>query len=116
MITRVLTRERFSVETARDGAEAIDLIDGNRFDAILLDLMMPKIDGYGVIDYLRRTAPRQRWRSVIVLTAAASWDPGKLEDRLVFRVVRKPFELGDLVSAVTQCVAVCAGESCESTG
>ena len=104
LLETVLARNGYSVESVRNGEEAIESMDGNRFDAIILDLMMPKVDGFEVIEYLDRTDPERLKRCVIVLTAVASKDLRKLDGSRVFRVIRKPFDLNELVGAVAECV------------
>jgi sigma-B regulation protein RsbU (phosphoserine phosphatase) len=42
------------IETAEDGEEAIALLEVERFDLVLLDVMMPRLDGYGVLEWLKR--------------------------------------------------------------
>jgi CheY-like chemotaxis protein len=56
LVTTVLTRNGDSVETAQNGEEAIGAIAGKKFGAIVLDLMMPKLDGFEVIEHLARTS------------------------------------------------------------
>jgi CheY-like chemotaxis protein len=88
LLSTVLTRKGFSVETAQNGDEAIGVIAGCEFDAIVLDLMMPKVDGFEVIEHLECTAPDRLRRCVIVLTAVANRDLRKLDEKQVFRVIR----------------------------
>ena len=68
MVERVLKREQFEVDSARDGFEAIEKLTHNDYGTVLLDLMMPRVDGHGVLHYLesQRNAPKP-W--VIVMTA-----------------------------------------------
>jgi two-component system alkaline phosphatase synthesis response regulator PhoP len=54
MVERVLRRARFDVGSARDGYEAIEKLARNDYRAILLDLMMPRIDGLGVLHFLEK--------------------------------------------------------------
>ena len=51
-----------------DGQEALEALAKQRPDVILLDLLMPRLDGFGVLEYLRQE-PRTRDLPVIVLTA-----------------------------------------------
>jgi sigma-B regulation protein RsbU (phosphoserine phosphatase) len=53
MLSRRLARKGHSVEVAEDGARALEMIEKNDFDLILLDIMMPGIDGYEVLGRLR---------------------------------------------------------------
>jgi CheY-like chemotaxis protein len=104
LLTTVLTRNGYSVESARNGEEAIDAIVDCKFDAIILDLMMPKVDGFEVIEHLDRIDAERLKRCVIVLTAASEKDLRKLDGSRVFRVIRKPFDLAELIGAVGECV------------
>lgn len=104
LVTTVLVRNGYSVESAQDGEEAIETIADNEFDAIVLDLMMPKVDGFEVIECLERMDVERLKRCVIVLTAVSEKDLRKLDGSRVFRVIRKPFDLAELVGAVNECV------------
>ncbi|HUP64873.1 MAG TPA: response regulator [Thermoanaerobaculia bacterium] len=95
MIRRVLERDGFAVETATNGQEAIDLLEGKEYDFVVLDLMMPRVDGYGVLRYLREHSP-QSLRKVVIATAVDSADDVRREP--VAGILRKPFDLRDLRS------------------
>src|SRR5204863_8149931 len=60
MVERVLRREKFEVDSARDGHEAIEKLAHNEYGMVLLDLMMPRVDGHGGSQYLEheRNAPK----------------------------------------------------------
>lgn len=51
------------VKIAEGGQDAIDIIDSYTPDIILLDLMMPHVNGWDVIDYVRKNIVRTRWSS-----------------------------------------------------
>ena len=68
LLAKVVEHAGFTVQTAKDGAEAINRIDENGYDVILLDLMMPRVDGYQVLDHLRDEHP-DKVRCTIVATA-----------------------------------------------
>ncbi len=65
VIMSLLSEEGYPVTTAIDGVEAINLLQQNLFDVILLDIRMPKVDGVEVIKYLREHMPDAQ---VIMLT------------------------------------------------
>ncbi|MFN2442261.1 MAG: response regulator transcription factor [Thermoanaerobaculia bacterium] len=92
MIARVLTREGFAVEAACDGQQAIQMIDDAEYDFVVLDLMMPKVDGFGVLRHLKQSHP-DLLRSVIVATAMYS---NSVSFPQIGGVLHKPFDLGDL--------------------
>jgi len=53
-LQQILTRQRYIVETATDGEEALDKLSETPFDLIILDIMMPKIDGLTALKEMRR--------------------------------------------------------------
>jgi two-component system chemotaxis response regulator CheY len=103
LLRKVLERERFGVDLARDGVEAIDRLDASRYDAVLLDLMMPRVDGFGVIDHLRRSSP-DFLRRVIVMTAFASAARDRLQGSCA--IISKPFELPELIATIRECAGI----------
>ena len=67
LVTQLLG-DQFEMATARDGVEALAAVERRRPDVILLDLLMPGLDGFGVIERLRQN-PEHRAIPVVVLTA-----------------------------------------------
>lgn len=51
-----LKREGFITLTSRDGDEAVEIFSKENPDLVVLDLMLPKRDGFGVLEYIRKTA------------------------------------------------------------
>ena len=68
MVRQFLDGEPYEIEVAMDGLEAIEAIDRRRPDIILLDLLMPRLDGFGVFEHLQQH-PEHCDIPVIVLTA-----------------------------------------------
>ncbi len=104
LLVTVLKREGYAIDAVRNGAEAIEKIATSEYAAILLDLMMPVVDGYEIISYLERTAPKTLSACVIVLTAVSNAELRRLEGKPIFRIIRKPFDIDELASAVAECV------------
>jgi two-component system, NtrC family, response regulator PilR len=92
MIARVLTRDGFAVEAASDGHEAIQMLDHGGYDLVVLDLMMPRVDGFGVLRHLKESHP-EVLANVIVATAMYS---DFVNFPQIAGVLHKPFDLGDL--------------------
>jgi two-component system OmpR family response regulator len=103
LVVRVLTRAGFQALQAEDGAEAIECLDESRFDALVLDLMMPRVDGFAVVEHLIQKRPLMVEKT-IVLTA---FPKAAARQRLhhLCSVLSKPFDLSELVSMVETCVA-----------
>jgi len=98
----LIEREGFSVDVARDGREALEKIERGSYVLILLDLQMPYVNGFDVLDRLR---VRSRRPVVLVVTALPSSQLTLLDPDVVHAVIRKPFDV-ELVAAV---ISVAAG-------
>lgn len=102
MVERVLRREKFEVDTARDGSEAIDKLEKNDYGTVLLDLMMPRVDGHGVLQFLEKNRPEVA-RSVIIMSANLPGAHEAAQTQPIFRVLSKPFDISQLVNNVREC-------------
>lgn len=93
-----LAHDGFTVDEAGDGQEAIDRISEGAWDVVVLDLMLPKVDGFEVLQHIRQ---RDQWLPVIMLTAM-----GDEENRILGLdmgaddYMIKPFSPKELVSRV----------------
>lgn len=112
LLTAVLeTQSHVTVETARDGVEALHCISTKPYDVVVLDIVMPKMSGVDLLDSLaalRRdpsVASPERLPAVLVIT---SMSDGEIPDRalaghcpeVVRRVFRKPLEIEALAQEV----------------
>jgi len=92
----------YIVHLERDGQEAVDiLLDGTRPHAMILDLMMPRLNGFDVLERLKQM-PRLAGLRVIVHSANRGYDA---DDLGVFEIVRKPSSIDDLLGSVRRAVA-----------
>jgi CheY-like chemotaxis protein len=96
LVTRVLGRHGFAVDTARDGAEAIEKVLEHDYAVITLDLMMPRIDGVAVVKYLTEHRPDTLAR-IIVMTAYGASAYDKVCPPVV-RFIEKPFDIEALIA------------------
>jgi DNA-binding response OmpR family regulator len=104
LVTMVLQRQGYRTETASDGMEAVVKLGVSDYDVIVLDLMMPNLDGFTFLNRLAESQP-DRLRSVIVTSAAS---PNVIRDRMkgqAYQVLPKPFDIHELVAAVRSCIA-----------
>ena len=96
LICRILRDVGYEVDGASDGGEAIEKISAQRPDLLVLDLMMPGIDGWGVLEHLQHVPDAP---PVVVVTARAdygSFTRGVREGAAAY--VFKPFRFHELVA------------------
>jgi len=103
MLAKVVERQDLAVDTARDGVEAIDRIDENGYSLIVLDLMMPRVDGYGVLKHLQAHHP-EKLRCTIIASAVPESEILKHFEMPVFRIHAKPFDMAKLIADIHECV------------
>ena len=102
VIIDILSLDGYGVDTAPNGIAALEKMEGRRYDLILTDLHMPKMDGAGLYEELakRQTHPPQK---IIFLTGTAetSETHRRVQDTGL-RVLRKPFNLVELLELVRE--------------
>ena len=102
LVSRVFVRRGYDVSGATDGADAIQKLDQDAFDLLVLDLMMPRVDGVGVINHLAaRDAPRP---AILVMTAAVPDILRRLPRDHVAKVISKPFDLDQLTQYADEAI------------
>ncbi len=109
IIAKRLEKEGYSIDTCFDGEEALDFIAVGEFDAIIMDIMMPKVSG---LDVLRKIRAQSNDTPVILLTAkdsvsdrVAGLDAGA-EDYIV-----KPFAFEELLARIRAILRKNSGNS-----
>lgn len=96
LIREILRREGYECETADDGEDGVRKFDSGRWDIVLLDIMLPEIDGYSLLEYIRPSGT-----PVIIISAL-----GQPEDKIkglrsgADDYLAKPFQIGELVARV----------------
>ena len=99
-LTRSLRRERYEVEAAASGEEALELAAGGRFDLALLDLRLPGMDGMEVLAALKARDPDIR---VIVMTGFGTVDRALLAMRKgAADFLPKPLKLAEILAKVEE--------------
>lgn len=98
----IFKKENFKVFIARDGAEAIEIAEKNIPDIILLDIMMPNVDGYQVLNYLKQNENLMDMK-VIFLSAKNKISDIELGLQLgADKYISKPFSTKQLVKEVKE--------------
>lgn len=97
LVSMYLKKEGFSIDSASDGQDALDKSTINKYDLFIVDVLMPKLDGFGLVKEIRRTSDKP----IIMLTAKGE----EYERILGFEMgcddyVLKPFSPRELVHRV----------------
>jgi DNA-binding response OmpR family regulator len=106
LLFTVLRRRGFKVDVARNGVEAVERCAACAYAVVLLDLMMPRMSGWEVLETLARE-PVQTRPVVLVLTAGP--EPRNLDTTLVAAMMHKPFDIDLLLNTVSGCLTSLAG-------
>ena len=104
----VLEREGYRVDQAVDGMEAVLKLGLSEYDVIVLDLMMPNLDGFTFMNTIAKHDP-ERLKKVIVTSAAS---PALIRERMLgtpFDILAKPFDIELLSSRVRACIQAQSG-------
>ena len=97
LLREFLKEAGYEVMAASDGIEAMDLFAENKFDLILLDIMLPKIDGFGVCELVRK----QSQVPIIMLTALGGEEEQiRGLDLQVDDYITKPFSVPILIRKI----------------
>ncbi|MGA7616150.1 MAG: response regulator [Thermoanaerobaculia bacterium] len=105
LVRTILHRHSFEVETAADGEVALSMVHGREYAVVLLDLMMPRMDGITFLQHVAEEIPTGERPMILVMTAATDGLIRQLEPSLVQGVVRKPFDISELAAVVAECAA-----------
>ena len=98
VVTRYLKKNGYSVDSVLDGEEALDYLEYSEYDLVILDIMMPKVDGFEVIKKLRN---KGNHTSVLMLTARDSADDKvKGLDLGADDYIVKPFDFNELLARI----------------
>ena len=102
LIRSTLTADGYSCDCAFDGKEGADLIEQRQYDLILLDLMLPEISGYDLLEYIRSLGNIRAAQIPVIIISAM----GQVQERIrglhlgADDYLCKPFQIGELAARV----------------
>ena len=111
LLSTVRLGRGLAVDEAEDGQEALHLIESQPYGVIVLDLLMPVIDGFTVAEKLSALTPRP---VVLVVTGAAHDVVDQLDAATVHGIIRKPFDAEDIANVVAACAEIRSRMSLET--
>ena len=102
LVEKLLTRSRIEIDTASDGRTAMDKLRATRYSVLVLDLMVPELNGFEIIELIKRENMRV---PVAVVSAVSQQALTKLDLDVVKLVISKPFDVDEFTKAI---VALCS--------
>ena len=103
LVTTILKRADYEIDTAATGQEALEKIERTEYDAIVLDLMMPGVNGFEVLKRLPARFPRPKF--VVIMSASSPDIIARAVGANVFATLRKPFAIDEMLTTVRACIA-----------
>ena len=101
LLMTVLRRRAFRVDSARNGVDALEHLATCHYALVVLDLMMPRMNGYEVLDHLSRMPSTTR---PLVLVLTAGLEQRRFDTSFVIGTIQKPFDIELLVDTVAGCL------------
>ena len=95
---RAALEPRYAIETALDAFQALRLLESSAFDLLLVDLLMPGLDGVGFL----RVLEERGIRTPVLLMSASRNVAGHAKGLQVAGVLKKPFDLEDLEARIAR--------------
>lgn len=102
LVEKLLTRHHIKIDTAADGLIAMEKLRRNQYSVIVLDLMLPEVNGFELIDFLKQ---QKSTTPVAVVSAVSQQALTNLDLDIVKLVISKPFDVDEFTKAI---VALCA--------
>jgi DNA-binding response OmpR family regulator len=102
LVEKLLARRNVEVDVAHDGRTAVEKLRREKYSVLVLDLMVPELDGFQVIEFLKE---QKLSTPVAVVSAVSQQALTKLDLDVVKLVISKPFDVDEFTKAV---LALCA--------
>ncbi|MCX2764635.1 response regulator transcription factor [Aquimarina muelleri] len=95
-------KKDFDVYIARDGEEAIEILKSKIPDVILLDIMMPNVDGYQTLQYIRENSTTKNIKVIFLTAKNKALDIEKGFTMGVDKYITKPFSIKKIVAEINE--------------
>ena len=103
ILVLALARKALHIDEASDGRIALQMLRDNRYAVVLVDLMMPGVDGFAVLDSLRQDPNPP---VVLVVSGAGRQMLDRVDTSRIHGVVKKPFDPIELAEVVAACAEI----------
>ena len=112
LVEKLLSRLNIEIDTAGDGRTAIAKLQERSYSVLVLDLMVPEMTGFDVIDYVKREKPEL---PVAVVSAVSQQALTRLDLDVVKLVISKPFDVDEFTKAILGLCRDSHGEASHAT-
>jgi len=102
LLSSVLEQESLEVDCAENGRQALQRMRENEYSVVLLDLLMPEMNGFEVLQEMEEDARPV----VLVITGADHSTVDQLDSRIVHGIIRKPFDPHEIAELVRSCAEI----------
>ena len=109
LVGKLLQRRGIDIDVANDGKQAIEKISTGEYSVLILDLMVPEVNGFEIIDFVRKNQIRT---PVAVVSAVSAQALTKLDTKIVKLVISKPFDVEEFTSKI---VSLCCSQEASSS-
>ncbi len=105
LIANILSANGFAFDEAANGADAVKYLKQNEYSLIFLDLLMPRIDGWGVLDFMRSRMKADKIPRLFVITGVKDQSISAADRDVVAGVIYKPLNPDEVGKVVKQAAA-----------
>jgi DNA-binding response OmpR family regulator len=98
LLTALCTRYGYACDSAKDGADALEKLQRSPYDLLLLDLVMPRLNGFEVIDGLRSLSSKP----AVIVVSTHPVPQAMLDSEVVHAVMQKPFDFDSLIEVMAE--------------
>lgn len=104
ILATALRQRGLTIDEAADGSEAVALLRENSYSVVVLDLLMPNVDGFGVLDAINEREGQVP--IVLVVTGADRSVLDGLDSQKIHGIIKKPFEPQEVAAVVAACAEI----------
>ena len=108
LVEKLLTRLKIEIDVAGDGRTAIEKLRANHYSVLVLDLMVPELDGFEIIEMIKKEEMNV---PVAVVSAVSQQALTKLDLDVVKLVISKPFDVDEFTKAILELCAEAEGNA-----
>jgi CheY-like chemotaxis protein len=112
LLVAAMRQKPLILDEAEDGKQAIELLRLHTYTVIVLDLLLPEVNGFGVLEFIDETAATAP--IVLVVSGAPRNVLEELDSRQIHGVVKKPFVAEEVADVVAACAEIRGRSSFET--